>query len=163
MDAGALVPDEIVIGIVAERLTAPDCAKGFILDGFPRTTGQADALNAILQDRGTAIDHVLAIQVGREELLARMTGRLTCRGCGKGFHACFDPSPAGDRCDACGGELYQRDDDREETVRRRLEVYEAQTAPLVAYYAAGALLRAIDGTGSVDDVGERLVRAIGCR
>lgn len=163
MNKGALVSDEIVIGIVAQRLAESDCDKGFILDGFPRTIGQADELKRMLLARGKAIDHVISIDVDKEELLARITGRLTCRGCGRGFHAVFDPPGIADSCDGCGGELYQRDDDKEETMRRRLDVYEQQTAPLVAYYAGASLLRPIDGSGPIDDIQRKLVTILGSR
>lgn len=161
MDMGALVSDEIVIGIVEERLARSDCEKGFILDGFPRTIPQADELKKLLRVRGKAIDHVISVEVDREELLARITGRLTCRGCGKGFHKVFDPPKAGDRCDGCGGELYQRDDDKEETMRNRLDVYERQTAPLAAYYGEESLLRTINGSGSIDDIQRKLLTTLG--
>lgn len=161
MDMGGLVSDEIVIGIVEERLARSDCEKGFILDGFPRTIPQADELKKLLWVRGKEIDHVIYVEVDREELLARITGRLTCRSCGRGFHKVFDPSKAGDRCDGCGGELYQRDDDKEETMRNRLEVYELQTAPLAAYYAKGSLLRTISGSGSIDDIQQKFLTTLG--
>jgi adenylate kinase len=161
MDRGELVTDEIAVGIVEQRLTKPDCDQGFILDGFPRTIKQADELKKMLQIRGKAIDHAISIDVDKEELLARITGRLTCRGCGKGFHEVFDPPRAGGRCDDCSGELYQRDDDREETMRNRLDVYERQTAPLVFYYAAECLLRTVDGSGSIDDIQRKLLDILG--
>jgi len=157
MDTGALVSDEIVIGIVEERLAMSDCEKGFILDGFPRTINQADKLKKMLQVRGKTIDHVLSVEVDKEELLARITGRLTCRGCGNGFHIVFDPPKTVDRCDGCGGELYQRNDDKEETMRKRLDVYEQQTVPLAAYYAEESLLRRINGSGSIDDIQRKIL------
>ncbi len=160
MEKGVLVSDEIVIGIVEERLAEPDCEKGFILDGFPRTIKQADELKKMLRVCGKAINHVISIDVNREELLERITGRLTCRSCGKGFHAVFGPSKAGDRCDGCDGELYQRDDDKEETMERRLDVYERQTEPLVAYYAEESLLRTINGSGSIDDIQRMLLETL---
>lgn len=161
MDRGDLVPDEVVVGIVEERLARPDCVRGFILDGFPRTTGQAEELELMLQSRGRSIDHAVSIEVDQGELLARITGRLTCRGCGKGFHRLFDPSKDGDLCDACGGELYQRDDDREETMRTRLEVYHRQTAPLIVWYAKRSLLRRIDGTRPIQETQGALQELIG--
>jgi adenylate kinase len=160
MDAGALVPDEVVVGIVEERLAKPDCAIGFILDGFPRTVGQADALNRTLAGMGKTIEHVISITVDKEELLGRITGRRTCRLCGKGYHLLFDPPKRNGACDECGGELYQRDDDREETMRNRLDVYEKQTAPLIAYYARESLLRTIRGTGSIEDIQQNLLAGI---
>jgi adenylate kinase len=152
MDAGALVPDEVVVGIVKERLARADCSNGFILDGFPRTVVQADALKRMLTDSEKFIEHVISIELDNEELLGRITGRRTCRLCGKGFHIAFDPPKFDGRCDDCGGELYQRDDDREETMRKRLEVYQEQTAPLTAYYAHESLLRTINGTGTIDSI-----------
>ncbi|HEY6874004.1 MAG TPA: adenylate kinase [Geobacteraceae bacterium] len=157
MDEGALVTDEVVVGIVKERLAKPDCANGFILDGFPRTVHQADALRQMLGALGEAIDHVISISVDKEELLERVTGRRTCRSCGKGFHVTFDPPRVDGVCDECGGTLYQRDDDSEETMRKRLDVYEAQTAPLIAYYAKESLLRTIDGIGAIDDIQRNLL------
>ena len=160
MDAGSLVPDEVVVGIVEERLARPDCAIGFILDGFPRTVGQADALNRTLAGMGKTIEHVISITVDKEELLGRITGRRTCRLCGKGYHLLFDPPKRNGACDECGGELYQRDDDSEETMRNRLDVYEKQTAPLIAYYAQESLLRTICGTGSIEDIQQNLLAGI---
>jgi len=157
MDAGALVPDEVVVGIVEERLAKSDCSNGFILDGFPRTVIQADALKQMLLDSGRTIEHVISIVVDKEELLGRITGRRICRLCGKGFHITFEPPKLDGRCNDCGGELYQRDDDSEETMRNRLEVYQQQTAPLIAYYANEALLRTINGTGSIEAIQEELL------
>ncbi len=160
MDAGALVPDEVVVGIVEERLAMPDCASGFILDGFPRTVGQADALKRTLAGMGKTIEHVISITIDKEELLGRITGRRTCRLCGKGYHLLFDPPKRNGACDECGGELFQRDDDKEETMRNRLDVYEKQTAPLIAYYAHESLLRTICGTGSIEDIQQNLLTGI---
>lgn len=152
MDAGALVPDEVVVGIISERLNLSDCANGFILDGFPRTVAQADALAKVLSGLGRSIDHVVSIVVDKEELLGRITGRRTCRNCGKGFHISFDPPKTPGICDECSGELYQRDDDREDTMRKRLEVYEQQTSPLVEYYKKESLLRPVQGVGSIEEI-----------
>jgi adenylate kinase len=163
MDSGALVSDEIVIGIVKERLAKSDCEKGFILDGFPRTINQADELKKMLQVRGKHIDHVISVEVDREELLARITGRLTCRSCGNGFHVIFDPPKVIGSCDGCGGELYQRNDDKEVTMRMRLDVYEQQTAPLAAYYAGESLLRRIIGSGLIDEIQRKILTILGNR
>lgn len=160
MDSGVLVPDEVVVGIVEERLAKSDCASGFILDGFPRTVAQADALKQMLSGLGKFIEHVISIEVDKEELLGRITGRRTCRSCGKGYHVVFDPPKINDKCDDCSGELYQRDDDREETMRKRLSVYEEQTAPLIAYYAHESLLRTIKGIGSIEDIQHSILNII---
>jgi adenylate kinase len=157
MDSGALVPDEVVVGIVKERLAMPDCSKGFILDGFPRTVAQADALKENLGDLGKHIEHVISIVVDNNELLARITGRRTCRSCGRGFHISFDPPKKDGVCDECGGELYQRDDDSEATMRNRLDVYDKQTAPLIEYYGKESLLRTVYGTGSIDEIQKKIL------
>jgi adenylate kinase len=157
MDQGALVSDEVVVGIVKERLSKPDCAAGFILDGFPRTVAQADALKQMLEALGKSIDHVICITVEKDELLERVTGRRTCRGCGKGYHVAFDPPKVAGTCDECNGELYQRDDDSEETMRKRLSVYEEQTAPLIAYYAQQSLLRTVYGIGTIEEIQQKLL------
>ncbi len=161
MDSGALVPDEVVVGIVEERLAKPDCKNGFILDGFPRTTAQADSLRRMLQGLGKAVEHVISMDVDKEELLGRITGRRTCRGCGKGYHVSFDPPKNLGKCDECGGELYQRDDDSEATMRNRLDIYEEQTAPLIAYYSAESLLRHIHGMGSIEEIQQEILQVIG--
>ncbi|GFO70614.1 adenylate kinase [Geomonas limicola] len=152
MDAGALVPDEVVIGIVEERLAQSDCAPGFILDGFPRTVGQADALKGVLSRQGRAIDHVVSLSVDQQELLKRLTGRRACAKCGAVYHVEFAPPKVVGVCDACAGELYQREDDKEATILNRLKVYDEQTAPLIAYYQGFGLLRSVDGLGTVDGV-----------
>jgi len=161
MDAGALVPDEVVVGIVRERLQKPDCSKGFILDGFPRTVPQADALKESLGDLGKDITSVVSLEVDTEALVARLTGRRTCRQCGRGYHVSFDPPTKDGVCDACGGELYQRDDDQESTIRNRLQVYHDQTAPLVAYYEQDGLVAAIDGMQEIDVVRADILAALG--
>lgn len=152
MDAGALVPDEVVIGIVEERLAQQDCQKGFILDGFPRTVPQADALGKVLSGMGKQIDHVVSLSVDKDELLKRLTGRRACSKCGAGYHVDFAPSKVAGICDACGGDLFQREDDKEATILNRLAVYEAQTAPLISYYGVAGLLRSVDGLGTVEGV-----------
>jgi adenylate kinase len=147
MDAGELVTDEVVIGLVKDRLAQADAEKGFILDGFPRTTAQAEALDLELDSLGKSIDSAIAITVDPEVIVARLTSRRTCRVCGAITNA-----SAGETCPKCGGELYQRDDDNEATVRNRLDVYERSTAPLVDYYRAKGLLSEIDGDRPVDVV-----------
>lgn len=161
MDRGELVPDEVVVGIVRNRLAEPDCEGGFVLDGFPRTVAQADALRDMLVGMGRSIHHVLNIQVPDEMVVERLTARRTCRACGAVYHLKFNPPRKEGRCDACGGELYVRDDDREETVRARLEEYKAKTQPLIDYYRAEGLLRDIDGTASVDEVLSAIKRVLG--
>ncbi len=157
MDAGKLVPDEVVIGIIEERLKEPDCAKGYILDGFPRTVAQADALTDVLARMGKSIDHVVSIEVPDEELVERLTGRRTCRSCGAMYHVKFSPPQKPGVCDKCGGDLFQRDDDKEETIRARLKVYQEQTAPLIAYYEKAGLLRRVSGVGTVDEIYGRIL------
>lgn len=160
MDSGQLVPDEVTIGIVRERLAETDCANGFLLDGFPRTVFQAEALDDILTKLGTNLDVALNIDVDSEALIGRITGRRMCRNCGKPYHVTFSPSKVEDRCDACGGELYQRDDDKEETVRKRLEVYNAQTLPLLDYYKAKGIVVNVDGNQPMEKVTGDILAAL---
>lgn len=160
MDAGALVPDEVVIGIVRDRLQEKDCAQGFILDGFPRTVPQADALQQVLVDLGKQLDVVISLRVDNEALVERLTGRRTCAACGRGYHARFDPPRVENVCDDCGGTLLQRDDDREETIRQRLQVYDRQTAPLIAYYRDRELLAEVDGMAAIEDVQQQIMRLL---
>ncbi|MBU5615476.1 adenylate kinase [Geomonas azotofigens] len=160
MDSGALVPDEVVIGIVEERLAQPDCLKGFILDGFPRTVPQADALSQVLSGIGKKIDHVVSLSVNKDELLKRLTGRRACSKCGAGYHVDFAPAKVAGVCDACGGELFQREDDKEETILNRLAVYEAQTSPLISYYQTAGLLRSVNGLGSVEGIQAEIVAVL---
>jgi adenylate kinase len=152
MDRGELVPDQLVIDIVADRLLKPDCEKGFILDGFPRTVAQADALASILAEQGKGIDYVINVDVPDEALIKRISGRRVCRECGTIYNVHFDAEPVGDGCRKCGGEIYQRDDDLEETVRRRLEEYAAKTQPLIEYYRREDLLRDVDGDAPLQEV-----------
>ncbi|HDS15571.1 MAG TPA: adenylate kinase [Proteobacteria bacterium] len=151
MDAGKLVPDSVVIGIIDERLKEKDCTKGFILDGFPRTVDQASSLAIMLEKSNRAIDHVISIEVPDEDLLARLTGRWMCT-CGASFHKIFNPPKVDGICDLCGAKLYQRDDDKEDAIKVRLENYHKQTAPLIDFYSAKGLLRSIPGTGSPDNI-----------
>lgn len=152
MDRGELVPDEVVIGVVRERLSEPDCDRGFILDGFPRTVAQAEALEKVMAELGRRIEHAINIDVSEDEIVRRLSGRRTCRQCGKVYHVLYNPPAVEGVCDACGGELYQRDDDSEETVRNRLRVYAEKTAPLIEFYAARGILTNVDGAKPVDDV-----------
>nr|5G3Y_A Chain A, ADENYLATE KINSE [synthetic construct] len=161
MDKGELVPDEVTIGLVKERLSQPDCKKGFLLDGFPRTVAQAEALDKILKELGIKLDAVINIEVPREELLERLTGRRVCRQCGATYHVIFNPPKVEGVCDKCGGELYQRSDDNEETVSNRLDVYEDQTAPLIDYYEKKGLLKNIDGDQDIDAVFADIKAALG--
>lgn len=160
MDAGALVPDDLVIEIIKERLSKDDSADGFILDGFPRTVVQADALSKMLLENGKAIDHVISLTVDYEELVKRVIGRLTCKGCGRGYHLDFDPPAIDGKCSVCSAELFQRDDDKEETLRARLSAYDSQTAPLIDYYKSLSLLRPVDGLGSIQEINAALVQLL---
>jgi adenylate kinase len=160
MDRGQLVPDDLVIGIIEERLKAPDCRQGFILDGFPRTIAQAEALGSILTKIGKFIDHVVNIEVDPEELVRRLTGRRTCKNCGGMFHISFHRPRKEGICDRCGGPLYQREDDQEETIRNRLDAYQKQTAPLIRYYEQINRLRPIQGMGEQDEIFERVARLL---
>jgi len=160
MDAGDLVPDEITVGMVRDRLSEDDAGKGFLLDGFPRNVPQARILDDLLLDAGTPLDVVLELVVDDDEVVRRLSGRRTCRNCGHIWHVDFDPPSVEDVCDSCGGQLFQRDDDKPETIRHRLEVYYEQTAPLVSYYAEARLLTGIDAMGPVDDVTERAITAL---
>lgn len=160
MEAGDLVPDEVTIAMVRDRLREDDAGDGFLLDGFPRNVPQAETLEGILTDLGTSLDVVLELVVDDDEVVRRLSGRRTCRSCGHIWHVDFDPPSHESICDDCGGELFQRDDDLPETVRHRLEVYGGQTAPLVAFYAEQGLLIGLDATGPVDDVTARALRAL---
>jgi len=160
MDRGELVPDDVTIAMVRERLERPDCAKGAILDGFPRTTAQAEALDRMLADMGRKLDAVISFEVDEEEVVRRLSGRRICRQCQAPYHIEFDPPAQDGVCDRCGGELYQRDDDKPETVRNRLRVYLEQTAPLVEYYRKAGLLHTVDAMGDIDTVTQRLKAVI---
>lgn len=150
MELGKLVPDEVVIGIVKERLIQKDCEKGFLLDGFPRTIPQAIALEEMLKELGKELDHVILIEVDPEEIVERITNRRTCKSCGRIYNLKFEPPPMVDKCE-CGGVLYQRDDDREETIRARLKVYKEQSFPLIEYYEKKEIIRKIVGTGKTPE------------
>ncbi|MFQ5457184.1 MAG: adenylate kinase [Myxococcota bacterium] len=160
MEKGELVPDEVVIALFRERAAAPDAAGGFILDGFPRNVEQAEALRKLLEQENKRIDHVVSIEVAEEELVRRLAGRRTCRGCQAMYHVESNPPAAPDRCDGCGGDLFQRPDDNETTVRERFRVYKQQTEPLIAYYEGAGALRRVAGEGTVDEIFEAVCAAI---
>ena len=160
MSAGKLVPDEVTVGIVRERLSKADCANGFILDGFPRTVHQADELAKILADLGKQLTAVINIHVPKEDLIERAVGRRVCRKCGATYHVKFRPSKVSGVCDSCGGELYQRADDTAETMQNRLGVYESSTSPLIDYYKRAGLYTEIDGRQAISKVTEDLVNVL---
>ncbi len=160
MDAGDLVPDEITIAMVRDRLAQPDAKNGFLLDGFPRNVAQARVLAKILEAMDSQLDVVVDLQVDHDEVVRRLAGRRTCRSCGHVFHLDYDPPAVADVCDKCGGALFQRDDDREATVRHRLAVYASQTEPLIGHYDALGLLRRIDATGPVAEVTGRAIAVL---
>jgi adenylate kinase len=161
MDQGALVPDDVIVAVVKERLARPDARRGFVLDGFPRTIGQAEALTQILKELGQELDAVVYFDVPEAELLRRLTGRRVCRQCGSTFHMVSAPPAKPGVCDRCGGPLYQREDDSEATVANRLRVYERQTAPLLDYYLDRGLLRSVRGDGTMAAVGAAIRQAVG--
>ncbi|MCS7163380.1 MAG: adenylate kinase [Thermodesulfovibrio sp.] len=152
MDRGELVPDSVVLGMVKERLSQDDCKKGFILDGFPRNVAQAEALDKMLSEMNMPLDLALNLDVPFDDLMKRLTGRRTCKSCGQMYNIYYSPSKVEGKCDKCGGELFQRDDDKEETIRKRLEVYRAQTEPLIDYYSRKGILKSVSGTGSIDEI-----------
>jgi len=163
MDKGELVPDSLVVEIVAERLRKNDCHNGFLLDGFPRNILQAKAVEKILAGLGKKIHYIINIEVPRKEIIKRLSGRRVCRNCGEGYHLIFNPSVDDKRCDKCKGELYQREDDKEDTIEARLKVYEEQTAPLIDFYRKKGALISIDGVGGFKDITEKIVNAIESR
>lgn len=161
MDAGELVPDELVCDLVADRIAQPDCGEGFILDGFPRTIPQAEALDEAVRKAGTPIDFAVDIEVPDEHIISRMGGRRACLSCGATYHVVYNPPKKEDVCDRCGGKLVLRDDDRPETVKNRLDVYHAQTQPLIDYYKDKKVLVTVDGTQSMDDVFSAILEKLG--
>jgi adenylate kinase len=163
MERGLLVPDEVVIEIIKERLQSPDCAIGYVLDGFPRTHAQAEALDRVLETGRLGIDLALSLDLSEGELVERMAGRRICEKCGEVFHIRYRPPRTEGRCDRCGGSLIQREDDREETIRRRLLVYQAETAPLIDYYRRRGKLEGISANGDAEMVGERIHRVLKAR
>jgi adenylate kinase len=160
MDAGDLVPDEVTIAMVKDRLSYDDVSEGFLLDGFPRTVHQAEVLDGMLAERGKTVDVVLELVVDDEEVVRRLSGRRTCRQCGHVWHLDFDPPADEGTCDRCSGELFQRDDDSEDTIRHRLDVYADQTSPLIGYYGDKGVLRGVDATGPVEDVTDRAINVL---
>jgi len=160
MDEGKLVPDSTIIGIIKDRLAEDDCKSGFILDGFPRTLPQAEALNDLMNDMGISLDKVISLNVPDELIVGRIAGRRVCRGCGASFHVTFNPSKKEDVCDYCGGELIIRKDDNPDTVKSRLEAYHAQTAPLISYYTDMGVMLELDGTKEVNEVTNDMLKAL---
>lgn len=152
MERGELVPDKIVLGLVEERLKQDDCKKGFILDGFPRNTAQAEALDKLLNNIKMPLDSALSVDVPKDDLMKRLTGRRTCKSCQQMYNVYYSPPKKEGVCDKCGGELFQRDDDKEETIRKRLDVYDAQTAPLIDYYKKKGILKSVTGVGNIDEI-----------
>lgn len=162
MDAGQLVSDDIMVAMIAERIAEPDCENGFILDGFPRTTAQAAALDEMLVEKGLRIDHVIELRVDDAALVRRITGRLTCAKCGAGYHDEFKRPKVDGVCDSCGGtEFTRRADDNEETVKARLAAYHEQTAPILPYYERTGKLKAVDGMADIDEVTRQIEDVIG--
>ena len=156
MESGGLVSDDVVLGIIRERLDQPDCKAGFVLDGFPRTIPQAVSLGNILAGLDRTIDHVISLDVDNAEIIQRLSGRRACSVCSKGYHVVYDPPKTDGVCDACGGALVQREDDKESTVKNRLDVYDQQTAPLKVFYEQAGLLRHINGCGSIRDIQQQI-------
>ncbi|MCL5061597.1 MAG: adenylate kinase [Nitrospiraceae bacterium] len=163
MDKGELVPDSVVLGMVQERLKQDDCKKGYILDGFPRNTKQAETLDSMLSSLNMALTAALSVDVPFEDLMKRLTGRRTCKACGQMYNVYFNAPKKEGVCDKCGGELFQRDDDKEDTIKKRLEVYNAQTAPLIDYYGKKNILKSVAGTGSIDDIFKKVCDLLGLK
>ncbi len=161
MDKGALVPDEVVIGMVEERMKQPDTKKGFILDGFPRTIPQAQSLDKMLDQLKMKVDAVVEVEVPDAEVVRRISGRRTCQNCSAMYHVEFNKPKVAGKCDKCGGELYQRDDDQEDVIKSRLKVYHDQTAPLVEYYGKKGLVKNVAGQGSIDEIFHKIKQALG--
>jgi adenylate kinase len=157
MDKGELVPDSVVLGMVEERLKQDDCKKGYILDGFPRNTVQAEALDKMLASLNMSLTAAVSVDVPFEDLMKRLTGRRTCKSCGQMYNVYFSAPKKEGSCDKCGGELFQRDDDKEATIKKRLEVYTAQTEPLIGYYKNKGILKSVAGTGSIDEIFNKVV------
>jgi adenylate kinase len=160
MDRGDLVPDQVTIAMVASRIQEDDAQAGFLLDGFPRNVPQAETLKKMLAEWETRLDLVLELVVDDDEVVRRLSGRRTCHRCGRVWHVLFDPPSRSEQCDDCGGELFQRDDDREQTIRHRLDVYQQQTQPLIAFYADEGILLGVDATGPVEEITDRALSAL---
>jgi len=160
MESGRLVPDGVIIGVIRERLSSPDCLSGYVLDGFPRTLGQAEALSKMLEAQGTPLHRAISFEAPEEELIRRLTGRRSCPRCQRIYHLYFHPPQQKDQCDVCGEALIQREDDREETVKKRLRIYETETAPLLKFYGEQKILSKIDGRGSIEEVFKRLLQVL---
>lgn len=156
MDKGQLVPDDVIVGVMRERMGKADCSNGFILDGFPRTVGQAEALDVLLKDVGRKINAVVNLDVADEEVVKRLSGRRSCLSCGATYHVTFSTPKKDGKCDKCNSDLVQRSDDREDTIRQRLSVYRAQTAPLIDYYGKKGVLKNVEGTGSIDSIFDKV-------
>ncbi|MBI4655012.1 MAG: adenylate kinase [Nitrospirae bacterium] len=152
MDKGELVPDNVVIGLVKERISQDDCKKGYILDGFPRNTAQAETLDKVLDSMRASLDVALSVDIDKDILMKRLTGRRTCKSCQQMYNIYFSPPKKERVCDKCGGELFQRDDDKEDTIKRRLDVYDASTSPLIDYYRKKGILKSVKGVGSIDEI-----------
>ncbi len=161
MDQGGLVSDKIVLGLVEERIKQPDCKNGFILDGFPRNTAQAEALDKMLSTMSAPLTIALNIDVDMNDLLKRLTGRRTCKGCQQMYNIYFSPPKKEGTCDKCGGALFQRDDDKEETIKKRLDVYQKQTAPLIDYYSKKQIMKTVMGVGSIDEIFKKVTAVLG--
>jgi adenylate kinase len=161
MESGGLVSDKIVLGLVEERVKQPDCQNGFILDGFPRNTAQAEALDKLLASMNMPLTIALTVDVEKGELMKRLTGRRTCKSCQQMYNIYFTPPKKEGVCDKCGGALFQRDDDKEETIKKRLDVYDTQTAPLIDYYGKKGIMKTVVGVGSIDDIFQKVVAALG--
>jgi adenylate kinase len=161
MDKGELVPDSVVLGMVQERLKQDDCKKGYILDGFPRNTAQAEALDKMLASLSMSLTAALSVDVPLEDLMKRLTGRRTCKSCGQMYNIYFKAPAKEGVCDKCSGELFQRDDDKEATIKKRLEVYTAQTEPLIGYYKNKGILKSVSGTGSIDEIFKKVTEVLG--
>jgi len=160
MDKGELVPDSVVIGLVKERIAKDDCKKGYILDGFPRNTAQAEVLDKVLAEMKAPLDAAVDVDVNRDVLLKRLTGRRTCKSCQQMYNVYFSPPKKEGTCDKCSGELFQRDDDKEATIKRRLDVYDAQTLPLIEYYKKKGILKSVKGTGSIDEIFNKICNVL---